>query len=78
MSATAEYPVTGMTCGHCVGAVREELSALGGVEEVVVDLQAGGVSRVRVRSAEALTDARVAGALDEAGGYHLAGPGQPA
>ncbi len=69
---TATYPVTGMTCGHCVSAVTSELSAVPGVEQVDVDLAAGGVSTVTVTSAQALTTEQVESALDEAGDYHLA------
>ncbi len=72
MDATVDYPVTGMTCGHCVSAVTSELSALDGVVEVSVDLVAGGVSTVHVTSHERLTDDQVRGALDEAGAYQLA------
>ena len=38
---TTSYVVTGMTCGHCVHAVTEEVSALQGVENVAVDLDSG-------------------------------------
>ena len=69
---TSTYSVTGMTCGHCVSAVTSELTALPGVENVDVDLAAGGVSTVTVTSAEPLSPEQVAGALDEAGDYHLA------
>ena len=71
--ATMTYPVTGMTCGHCVSAVTEELGGLGGVTAVTVDLVAGGVSQVTVTSEQALPEGAVAAALDEAGGYQLAG-----
>ena len=67
----ATYAVTGMTCGHCVSAVRQELGALPGVTAVEVDLVAGGVSTVSVTSAAALSDDAVAAAVDEAG-YALA------
>lgn len=67
----ATYAVTGMTCGHCVSTVREELSALSGVTAVEVDLVAGGVSRVSVTSTAALSDDTIAAAVDEAG-YALA------
>ncbi|SKF62415.1 copper chaperone [Mycobacteroides abscessus subsp. abscessus] len=30
------YTVTGMTCGHCVSAVTEEVSAVAGVDQVDV------------------------------------------
>ena len=45
---TTTYTVTGMTCGHCVGAVTEELSGLPGVTEVSIDLVPGGGSTVTV------------------------------
>jgi len=77
MSAiTSRYPVTGMTCGHCASAVKAEVSALDGVIEVVVDLQAGGTSQVRVTSTKPLTDEQVTAALDEAGDYRLASPAE--
>lgn len=71
MNDTTTYVVTGMTCGHCVSAVTEELSALPGVTDVAIDFAAGGPSPVKVTSDAPLTDAQVAGALDEAGNYHL-------
>ena len=42
MSTTTTYLVTGMTCGHCVAAVTEEIGRLDGVSDVDVDLVAGG------------------------------------
>ena len=65
------YRVEGMTCGHCVSAVIEELSALDGVSTVSVDLSPGGASTVTVAGPKPLTDGQVAAALDEAGDYHL-------
>ncbi|MFD1722988.1 heavy-metal-associated domain-containing protein [Amnibacterium endophyticum] len=65
------YAVTGMTCGHCVASVTEELEALPGVESVDVRLQPGGASTVSVRSARALGDDEVRAAVEEAG-YALA------
>ena len=70
-TAARSYAVTGMTCGHCVGAVSEELSALPGVTGVAVALVAGGISTVTISSETALTDEQIAAALDEAGDYHL-------
>jgi copper chaperone len=66
------FQVTGMTCGHCAGAVSSELGALDGVSEVDVDLVAGGTSTVRVLARRQLSDDEVSAALDEAGDYHLA------
>jgi copper chaperone len=71
-ATTADYRVTGMTCGHCVGAVTEEIAALSGVTGVSVDLVAGGTSTVTITSATPLTADQVAAALEEAGNYHLA------
>jgi copper chaperone CopZ len=66
---TTTYPVTGMTCEHCVNAVTSELRALDGVSAVGVDLVPDGVSVVTVTSAAPLPEPAVAEALDEAGGY---------
>jgi copper chaperone CopZ len=63
-----EYHVTGMTCGHCVQAVTDELTGISGVTAVTVDLESG---RVVVVSAAALDPVVVASAVDEAG-YELA------
>ena len=71
-TTTADYRVTGMTCGHCVSAVTAELTALPGVTGVSVDLGAGGASTVTVSSDAPLAAVQVAAALDEAGNYHLA------
>ncbi len=71
--APATYQVTGMTCEHCVRAVTDELKNLRGVGDVTVTLVPGGRSAVTVTSEEPLTVQAVAAALDEAGGYQLAG-----
>jgi copper chaperone CopZ len=60
-----------MTCGHCVQAVAQELTALHGVQDVAVELIPDGTSVVTVTSAAPLDDAEVQAALDEAG-YELA------
>ncbi|MEU4683869.1 heavy-metal-associated domain-containing protein [Streptomyces xinghaiensis] len=69
MSATTTYRVTGMTCGHCEGAVTEELSALDGVSSVKAVASTGLVT---VISEAPLDDDAVRAAVDEAG-YELAG-----
>ncbi len=74
MSTTTTYQVTGMTCGHCVSAVTDEVSALPGVEDVSVDLIKGGASSVVVRSAGPLDPAQVRDAVDEAGYELVDGP----
>ncbi|WP_018775347.1 MULTISPECIES: heavy-metal-associated domain-containing protein [unclassified Arthrobacter] len=59
--------VSGMTCGHCVSSVSEELEALSGVEKVDVDLNAGGISTVTITSSEALQSSEIGEAVAEAG-----------
>lgn len=66
------YGVAGMTCGHCVGAVTDEIKALEGVNGVDVALVAGGTSTVTVTSVARLDDDQIAGAVTEAG-YELTG-----
>ncbi|MFD0891226.1 heavy-metal-associated domain-containing protein, partial [Streptosporangium algeriense] len=55
------YTVTGMTCGHCVSSVKEEVGEVPGVTGVEVDLASG---RVDV-SGEGLDDAAVLAAIEE-------------
>ena len=69
-TTTKTYTVAGMTCGHCVSAVTEELTQLPGVQNVSVDLVADGTSRVHVVSEASLDDSQVRAAVDEAG-YQL-------
>jgi copper chaperone len=68
-SVVTAYTVTGMTCGHCVASVTEEIGAIDGVTGVEVDLASG---RVAVTSSGPLSAAAVQAAVDEAG-YQLAG-----
>lgn len=69
---TTTYEVAGMTCGHCVAAVTEELSGLPGVRGVKVDLVPNATSLVSVISEAPLSGDAVRAAIDEAG-YDLAG-----
>ena len=66
--STAIYTVVGMTCGHCVNAVTEEVSAVPGVTAVDVDLASGGLT---VTSTETVDDGAVRAAVEEAG-YEVA------
>ena len=60
---SAEYEVAGMTCGHCMVAVTEEVTQVAGVTAVEVDLDA---KLVRVHGT-GVDDAAVVAAIDEAG-----------
>ncbi|WP_031085143.1 heavy-metal-associated domain-containing protein [Streptomyces sp. NRRL WC-3549] len=66
---TTVYEVKGMTCGHCEGAVSEEISELAGVTSVKAEASSG---RVTVTSAAPLSEDAVRTAVDEAG-YALVG-----
>ncbi|MET0715503.1 MAG: heavy-metal-associated domain-containing protein [Mycetocola sp.] len=68
---TSVLGITGMTCGHCIASVMNELETIQGVDSVDVLLNNGGVSRVTVTSAYALDPDAVSAAVDEAG-YELA------
>ncbi|ADB74409.1 heavy-metal-associated domain-containing protein [Geodermatophilus obscurus] len=67
--STATYTVVGMTCGHCVSSLTEEVSAVPGVTDVDVDLASGGLT---VTGDAEVDDAAVRAAVEEAG-YQVAG-----
>jgi copper chaperone len=62
-STHRSYRIAGMTCGHCVMSVREEVSGVAGVESVDVDLASG---RLTLAGA-GYDDAAVRSAVAEAG-----------
>jgi copper chaperone len=62
--ATATYTVKGMTCGHCVSSVKEEVGEVAGVSSVEVDLASGLLS---VDSDEPIDAAKIAAAVEGAG-----------
>ncbi|HYP45033.1 MAG TPA: heavy-metal-associated domain-containing protein [Propionibacteriaceae bacterium] len=67
MSSTATYTVSGMTCGHCVSSVSEEVTNIPGVTDVQVDLASGAVT---ITSETPVEETAVKAAVDEAG-YEL-------
>ncbi|EGX61044.1 MULTISPECIES: heavy-metal-associated domain-containing protein [Streptomyces] len=64
---TLEYRVSGMTCGHCENAVKQEVSAPKAVVHMQVDARTG---RGTVPCTTPLDDPRAREAIDEAG-YEL-------
>ena len=64
---TTTISVSGMTCGHCVSAVSDELEAIEGVEDVKVDLNAGGISTVTITANKELSPSDIGEAVAEAG-----------
>lgn len=68
-SVTTVYKVSGMSCGHCEGAVSGEISEIPGVSSVKAVASSGEVTVV---SAAALDEEAVRAAVDEAG-FELVG-----
>ena len=71
MNTATTFTVTGMTCGHCVAAVTEEVSKLDNVSGVDIDLASGAVT---VQSNGPVDPQAFAVAVDEAG-YEVADSG---
>lgn len=65
------FSVTGLNCQSCVNHVTEALSALPGVQSVLIDLEPKGTSAVHVEASQPLTDDEVQAALAEEGNYSL-------
>ena len=69
---TVELSINGMTCGHCVAAVTEELSEVPGVLNVEVILNSGATSKATVVTNTELDDNALRDAVSEAG-FELVG-----
>lgn len=65
--STTTFTVKGMTCGHCVNHVTEEVKKIAGVTTVEVELETGAVT---VTSELDVTPAQMEAAVVEAG-YEL-------
>jgi copper chaperone len=65
--------ISGMTCGHCVASVLEELKAIDGIDGVDVRLNKGGISPAVVTSSGSIDPARIGEAIAEAG-YSVVSP----
>ena len=61
------FSVPGVSCGHCVAAVTEQVEQVAGVEAVVVDLE----TKLVTVSGHEVDDGAVRAAIDEAG-YEIA------
>jgi copper ion binding protein len=66
--STQTFTVTGMTCGHCVTSVTEEVSEVAGVTAVDVVLETGAVTV----TADGAIDADAVKAAVVAAGYSVA------
>ncbi|GAA0993002.1 heavy-metal-associated domain-containing protein [Acrocarpospora macrocephala] len=61
---TATYTVKGMTCGHCVSSVKEEVGEISGITAVEVDLASGLLT---VESDDPIDSEQIKAAVQEAG-----------
>lgn len=66
--STATFTVVGMTCGHCVSSVTEEVTEVAGITDVDVDLASG---RLTVTSNTDIDETAVVAAVQGAG-YQVA------
>lgn len=64
---TINLYVTGLTCGHCVASVTEELEEIPAVTGVEVSLVKEGESLAAVSAASPIDDDRLREAIQEAG-----------
>ena len=69
---TVELSINGMTCGHCVASVTEELSEVPGVLNVEVILNSGATCKATVVTNTELDDNALRDAVSEAG-FELVG-----
>ncbi len=59
-----EYWVTGMSCGHCENAIRDEVGKIAGVEQIEVSAATGSLIVV---GSSPIEHSPVLAAVDEAG-----------
>ena len=69
---TVELSINGMTCGHCVASVTEELSEVPGVLNVEVILNSGATSKATAVTNTDLDDHALRDAVSAAG-FELVG-----
>lgn len=64
VNETSDYMVRGMTCSHCMAAVRSEIEQIAGVTAVDVELETGAVT---VTSTTLVPAESISAAVQEAG-----------
>jgi copper chaperone CopZ len=70
MSSSITLKIDGLTCGHCVASVTEELQEIAGVSAVEVDLVVGATSTATVATETQVENSAFEAAISEAG-YNL-------
>ena len=66
-SNTLTLKIDGMTCGHCVSSVTEELTAVPGISHVEVTLAAGDTSTATITTSAPVEKSALDAAVTEAG-----------
>lgn len=69
---TWTVPVSGLSCERCAVTVREQLSAVDGVDSVEVEEHIGGVSQIALTGTEVVDDEVLQQALTHGGAFSLA------
>ena len=69
---TTDVSVTGLTCGSCASRVSTAVGGLDGVDDVRVELVAGGTSTVSLSSSAPLQEDDIIAAIEQAG-YQVTG-----
>lgn len=62
-----ELKISGMTCGHCVSSVSEELKEIANVQNVEIILDAKGISTALLSTSGAIGQEVLQAAVEEAG-----------
>lgn len=66
-TTTADFSVTGLTCGSCASRVSTAVGSLEGVDAVRVSLMAGGTSTVSISSSTPLQEDDIMAVIEQAG-----------
>ncbi|MGP5048493.1 heavy-metal-associated domain-containing protein [Glutamicibacter bergerei] len=62
-----ELKISGMTCGHCVSSVSEELKEIANVQDVEIILDAKGISTAMLSTSGTIDEEVLRAAVEEAG-----------
>ena len=63
---TSTFFITGLTCDHCVNAIKEEVGEIAGVTNIEVELVKGGKSTLTIEADRPLTKIDIASEIAEA------------
>lgn len=67
VTSQTELKISGMTCGHCVSSVTEELNEIPNIQGVDVILDAKGISTAILSTSGSIDQETLRAAIEEAG-----------